>query len=126
MSWPHSRGRGRLRMKVSFKAATLLVAGLALAAADAGAQRQMPRGMGAPRFPPGQTDATGSLAGYNGGFQFCRIWFRSWANGDGDGWFVDYPRADENLSIRVAELTKVPVTHDLEGNPVPVLVRLTD
>jgi hypothetical protein len=71
-------------------------------------------------------DAAGNLTGYNGGFQFCRIWFRSWPNGDGDGWFVDYPRADENLSIRFAELTKTPVTHDVEGNPVIVLVRLTD
>jgi hypothetical protein len=109
---------------VPLRAATLLLAGLTLAAADGGAQG--PFIMGAPRIPAGQVDAHGNLAGYNGGFQFCRIWFRSWAGGDGDGWFVDYPRADENLSIRFAELTKSPVTHDLEGNPVTVLVRLTD
>jgi hypothetical protein len=112
-------------MNVPLKAATLLFAVLALAAADGAPQRRVPRDL-SPRFPPGQVDATGSLTGYNGGFQFCRIWFRSWPNGDGDGWFVDYPRADENLSIRFAELTRAPVTHDLEGNPVTALVRLTD
>jgi hypothetical protein len=113
-------------MNVSLKAATLLLAGLALAAADGAGQILVPRGIPQPRIPPGQIDANGGLAGYNGGFQFCRIWFRSWPNGDGDGWFVDYPRADENLSIRFSELTKSPVTHDVEGNPVTVLVRLTD
>ncbi len=112
-------------MKVSLRAATLLLIVVALAAADGAPQGPVPR-IAPPRFPPGQTDAAGNLEGYNGGFQFCRIWFRSWPNGDGDGWFVDYPRADLNLSIRFAELTKSPVTHDVEGNPEIVLVRLTD
>ena len=62
----------------------------------------------------------------DGGFRFCRVWFRNGSAGDGDGWYVDYPRADENLSIRLMEVTRTPVTQDGEGNPYPVIVRLTD
>jgi hypothetical protein len=102
----------------------LLLGALTLAAADGPAQFQLPRGV--PRRLPIIDDPSGMLPAYDGGFRFCRVWFRNWSNGDGDGWYVDYPRADENLSIRFTELTKAPVTHDLEGNPFPVLVRLTD
>jgi hypothetical protein len=66
------------------------------------------------------------LPDYDGGFRFCRVWFRNGSAGDGDGWFVDYPRADENLSIRLMEVTRTRVTQDGEGNPYPVIVRLTD
>jgi len=47
-----------------------------------------------------------TMDSFDGGFQFCRIEFRRAANGDGFGWDVDFPRADQNLSIRLAELTK--------------------
>jgi hypothetical protein len=60
---------------------------------------------------------------FDGGFQFCRLVFRNDPNGDGGGWGVDYPRADENLSIRLAELTRVPVSMDSYEQPKPVLVR---
>src|SRR5262245_31215301 len=46
---------------------------------------------------------------FDGSFQFCRLVFRQASNGDGGGWGVDWPRADENLSIRLSELTKTPV-----------------
>src|SRR5579863_7262513 len=46
---------------------------------------------------------------FDGGFQFCRLVFRNATNGDGAGWSVDWPRADENLSIRLSELTRIPV-----------------
>src|SRR5262249_54430527 len=39
---------------------------------------------------------------YDGAFQFCRISFRNASNGDGAGWYVDYPRADENLTFRLS------------------------
>jgi hypothetical protein len=106
------------------KAIALLLAAVTLAAADGAPQVQLPRGM--PRRLPLASDPSGMLPGYDGGFRFCRVWFRNGNSGDGDGWFVDYPRADENLSIRLSELTKTPVTHDVEGNPFPVIVRLTD
>src|SRR5262245_38436024 len=63
---------------------------------------------------------------FDGGFQFCRLAFRNAPDGDGDGWNVDWPRADENLSIRVAELTRMPVSVDETGQPKHLLVRLTD
>jgi hypothetical protein len=62
----------------------------------------------------------------DGGFHFCRVWFRSNFNGDGGNWSVDFPRADINLSIRLSELTKTPVPMDGEGEPKHVVVRLTD
>ena len=42
---------------------------------------------------------------FDGNFLFCRIVFRNAPNGDGDGWGVDYPRADINLTFRLSELT---------------------
>jgi Domain of unknown function (DUF4159) len=63
---------------------------------------------------------------FDGRFNFCRIVFRQNPYGDGNGWGVDYPRADQDLSIRLSELTKAPVSSDREGNPIHFLVRLTD
>jgi len=65
---------------------------------------------------------------FDGGFQFCRIAFAPDFRGDGRGaaWEVDYPRADINLSIRMAELTKTPVSFDALGDPRPLVMRLTD
>jgi hypothetical protein len=63
---------------------------------------------------------------FKGDFTFCRLAFRAAYGGFGGGWGVDYPRADENLSIRLMEVTKTRVTQDGEGNPYPVIVRLTD
>jgi len=63
---------------------------------------------------------------FDGGFQFCRVAFRNAADGDGDGWGVDWPRADENLSIRLEELTKTPVSMDESAHPKHVLMRFTD
>jgi hypothetical protein len=101
----------------------LLLAAI-LVAAESAAQFQLPRSF--TRRQLDATDPSGNLPDYDGGFRFCRIWFRNGSGGDGDGWFVDYPRADENLSIRLMELTRTRVTQDGEGNPYPVIVRLTD
>ena len=60
-----------------------------------------------------------------GVFQFCRLVFRQAANGDGYGWSVDYPSADENLSTRLSELTRAPISIDESGRPNHVLIRLT-
>jgi hypothetical protein len=116
-------------MTSSLRATALLLVSLGVAAAQtssllpaAQSGIMMPRRPSFPHF-----DATGNgFPTYDGAFHFCRLWFRNGFTGDGDGWYVDYPRADENLSIRLAELTKVPVTHDLEGNPDHFVVRLID
>ena len=47
---------------------------------------------------------------YDGAFQFCRIMFRNAPNGDGGGWSVDWPRADENLSVSPVRADSTPVS----------------
>jgi uncharacterized protein DUF4159 len=119
--------RGRLVIVKGLRTTTLLLAGLVLAAADGRTQSPFQQGRGGGRyFSVPQLGTSGELPGYDGGFHFCRLWFRNGYEGDGDGWYVDFPRADENLSIRLAELTKAPVTHDLEGTPDHYVVRLID
>ncbi len=66
---------------------------------------------------------------FSGGFNFCRVMFTS-THREKQGWGTDYPGADINFSIRVAELTKITVTMIDNGNDEPdpdaVVVRLTD
>src|SRR4029450_13155498 len=52
---------------------------------------------------------------FDGAFNFCRVAFPYSNMGDGGGWLVDYPRADINLSIRLAELTKTRISLDASG-----------
>ncbi len=63
---------------------------------------------------------------FDGAFHFCRVAFRQASNGDGGNWQVDYPDADRNLSVRLAELTKAPVSMDASNEPNHLIVRLTD
>jgi Domain of unknown function (DUF4159) len=63
---------------------------------------------------------------YDGAFRFCRIMFRQAPDGDGNGWHVDYPRADINLTYRLSELTVTTVSRDGRGGFNHVLLRLTD
>jgi Domain of unknown function (DUF4159) len=74
-----------------------------------------------PRFPTPTT--------FSGGFNFCRAMFTS-DHREKQGWSTDYPGADLNFSVRVAELTKVNVTRTSDGEsddiPDAVVVRLTD
>jgi hypothetical protein len=67
-----------------------------------------------------------AMEDFDGGFQFCRLVVRQSPNGDGAGWNVDYPRADINLSIRLSELTRTPVSMDEARQPKPLLVNLGD
>ncbi len=82
------------------------------------------------RTPPKFATATT----FDGNFHFCRVMFAS-DRREKQGWGTDYPGADINLSVRLAELTKVRVTltHDGAGGeisegevPDTVVVRLTD
>jgi hypothetical protein len=73
-----------------------------------------------PKFPTATT--------FDGNFHFCRVMFTS-DRREKQGWSTDYPGADINISVRLAELTKVRVTltHDGEEEvPDAVVVRLTD
>src|SRR5262245_1195050 len=69
-----------------------------------------------------------TAASFDGTFNFCRVMFGS-NRREKQGWSTDYPGADINFSVRLAELTKVRVkmTHDGEEQvPDAVVVRLTD
>ena len=69
---------------------------------------------------------TPNAESFDGSFNFCRIMFPYAPDGDGGNWAVDYPRADVNLSIRLAELTKTHVSRDSSGEPNHLVLNLTD
>ena len=52
--------------------------------------------------------------------------FRQNPYGDGNGWSVDYPRADINLSYRLSELTTTSVSRDAHGSYNHAVFQLTD
>ena len=94
---------------------------LAIAIAAAVAEAQIWRGgygfTAPPRHPNAQTFA--------GGFNFCRLMFTS-NRREKRGWSTDYPGAEINFSVRVAELTKTRVTKDHSGEPEYVTVESTE
>ena len=98
----------------------LLIAGAVLLVA-ATVEAQFGRGRGGLRSARIAIDDD-----FDGRFNFCRIVFRNALDGDGGGWGVDYPRADENLSIRLSELTRTPVSTRDDNQPNHLLVRFTD
>ena len=60
----------------------------------------------------------------DGRFHFCRLMYPSaYREAGGQGWRTDYPGADTNFSIRLAELTKTAVSIDGEGDPEYFVVR---
>jgi len=64
---------------------------------------------------------------FQGSFTFCRAMFSS-NRREKRGWSTDYPLAEINFSIRLAELTKARVARQPGGDRQPeyVVVRLTD
>ncbi|MEQ1760031.1 MAG: DUF4159 domain-containing protein [Vicinamibacterales bacterium] len=101
---------------------TIVVVAALAAAVTVEAQFRQGRGGGG-----GRTSARLAIANdFTGQFMFCRIVFRNAVDGDGGGWGVDYPRADENLSIRLSELTKTTISREGDGFPRHVLVRFND
>ncbi len=63
---------------------------------------------------------------FNGAFTFCRLAVQAARDGDGGSWAADYPRADENLSLRLSELTKTQINRDATGMPEYVVIRATE
>ncbi len=73
----------------------------------------------APRF------ATAS--DFDGSFTYCRAFYRSiMSTGSGSGWDTDYPAADNNFSVRLAELTRVRVKFGADRQPEHLVVPLAD
>src|SRR3954469_7530393 len=97
---------------------------LVVAALAAGVDAQFQQRRGGGRFGRGMQ----SIANpdYDGAFQFCRIMFRNASNGDGGGWSVDYPKADQNLSYRLSELTRISGSRDERGDFNHAVLQLTD
>jgi Domain of unknown function (DUF4159) len=98
----------------------VLIATLLVTVASAQGRR---RGFGGFRGP---APKMATPQDFDGNFLFCRILFRNAPDGDGDGWGVDYPRADINLTFRLSELTTTTVSRDPEDEFKHVVVRLTD
>ena len=75
-------------------------------------------GSAPPRFPTAHS--------FQGEFNFCRAAFPS-NRREKRGWDTDYPGAEINFSVRLAELTKTRVTRQPGGGDAEyVVVRLTD
>ena len=98
-------------------AAVLIVLTVLCAAAAA---QQFGRGRGVPPRLAQETD-------FDGRFNFCRLMYTSVTREEGGiGWSTDYPGADQNLSVRLSELTKTPVSQRPDGEPNHLVVRATD
>jgi hypothetical protein len=112
------RTRGRRLIWIAAGIVAMLGAGMTVAHAQrvwSGFYGRTP-----PKFPTATT--------FDGAFHFCRVMFTS-DRREKQGWSTDYPGADINFSVRLAELTKtrVTLTHDGEEEvPDAVVVRLTD
>ena len=65
---------------------------------------------------------------FDGSFNFCRIMFPHDPSFDGyaSAWWVDYPRADINLSIRLSELTKTRISRQPDGEPNHLVMDFND
>jgi hypothetical protein len=102
----------------------VVAAGLAVVIVSvASAQQIWVGGWGRGRYPPRWAQA----ADFDGSFLFCRGFYTSqWRERSGSGWNTDYPGADNNFSVRLAELTRVPVRLDENRQPVHVVVSLAD
>src|SRR4051812_28592720 len=74
----------------------------------------------------GYTPRRPTTDSFTGDFTFCRLAYRQAYDGDGGGWGVDYPRADQNLSIRLSELSKATVNFDKDHEPNFYVITPTD
>ena len=99
---------------MSRRTVAIMLAALLLVASVGAAQF---RGRGGRQGFNGRALEYAKLEDFDGGFQFCRLVFRNGPNGDGNGWNVDFPRADENLSIRLSELSRIRSAWTQTGNP---------
>jgi hypothetical protein len=61
------------------------------------------------------------------GFTFCRAYYdRVRREAGGQGWRTDYPMADINLMVRLADLTTAGISRNASGEPTHYVVRFTD
>jgi hypothetical protein len=100
-------------------AATASILAIALAGvASAQLRRRLPEGRGVPvRYArPGFED---------GAFTACKLQYSSvYREPEGAGWSTDYPYAGINLTTRLSELTRTPISLRSNGDPNYWVVRL--
>jgi uncharacterized protein DUF4159 len=84
-------------------------------AAMVSAQQIWVGGGGFGRFAP----RFATIDDFDGRFLYCRAFYPG-------GWSTDYPGADNNFSVRLAELTTVRVKFDANRQPHHVVVRLDE
>lgn len=99
------------------RAVLVAACGVAVSAGLAAAQRGGLDGLGLQRPTP---------TSFNGTFTFCRLAVRMAYDGDGGPWTVDYPRADRNLPLRLAEQTRAPVHMQDARTPHHVVIAATE
>jgi hypothetical protein len=67
------------------------------------------------------------LPDYRGGFTFCRLQYTSVRSEEaGLGWSTDYPRGDQNLMIRLSQLTNTHLSLWEDHTPGHTVVKATD
>jgi hypothetical protein len=104
-----------------------LLLGLAAAAtvyAQRGSIWVNPGGFGGfRRYPPRWATARD----FDGAFLYCRGYFEQIRSEPGGmGWWTDYPDADHNFLIRLAELTRIRVQWNERHDPTFVVINLAD
>jgi uncharacterized protein DUF4159 len=113
----NSRARRVIRVVACAAAATVVIASAAFA------QRIWTGGGRFYREPPKWVKA----ADFDGSFMYCRGFYTSATREPGgQGWSTDYPGADNNFSVRLAELTRVHVKLNDNRQPNYGVVSLTD
>jgi hypothetical protein len=104
----------------------LLAGGVFAAAALASAQ-QAPRGWGYRSDQRLSAPYREGLPEQRGGFGFCRLLYTSVRREPGGlGWSTDYPGADENIMLRLGQLTTTHTSRWADGMPGYAVVRASD
>ena len=110
----------------SWSARLCVVALLAVGAASAAYSQQIWVG-GYGRWGRSYPPRWPKVSDFDGSFIYCRGFYTSVRREEsGSGWNTDYPGADNNFSVRLAELTRVRVRFDHRQQPLHVVVSLTD
>ena len=101
-----------------FAAAVLAIA--LAAGVSAQFRGRLPEGRGVPpRYPPPDFE--------DGAFTVCKLQYTSvYSEPEGFGWSTDYPYAGINLMTRLSELTRTPISLDVNAEPNYWVVGLKD
>ena len=119
VGWSRLQARSVRRLRVVLFAAIVVAA-----AGVAFGQRIWVGGGRFYRVPP----KWAAPADFDGAFLYCRGFYRPGRHREagGQGWSTDYPGADNNFSVRLAELTRIHVRLNEDRQPNTAVVSLSD